>query len=273
MSAGGPAVDPRAAVDPSARLEDGVVVGPFTVIGPDVAVGRGTWIGPSVVIDGRTTLGADNKIHAFTSIGLPGQDFKYKGEPTQVVIGDGNVLREHCTVHRGTVGGGGVTRIGAGGYFMVGAHVAHDCQVADRVLFINGATLGGHAEVGEGAVVGALTAVHPHCRIGAFAYIGGCSAVGLDALPYCLTVGNRARCYGINRLGLRRAGTPREAIAALDAATRGLFRPGAAREEALAEVEEKWGRFAEVRLVLDFVRASRRGVAPIRLGAQWEEEL
>jgi UDP-N-acetylglucosamine acyltransferase len=218
------------------------------------------------------TLGADNKVYPHTSIGFPPQDFKYKGEPTEVVIGDGNVIRENCTIHRGTPGGGGATRIGDYAYLMVGAHVAHDCQVGDHVLLINGAALGGHVEVGERAVVGALSAVHQFCRVGPHAYIGGCSAVGKDALPFCITAGNRAVCYGINRIGLRRAGKPAETIAVLDAATRALFRAGASREEALAEVENRWGEVPEVKVIIDFVRGARRGVAPIRLNAEWAGE-
>lgn len=271
MKSGSASVDPRAVVHSSARLADGVAVGPFAVLGPDVVVGPRTWIGPHVVIEGRVTLGADNKIYPFTTIGFPPQDFKYKDEPTEVVIGDGNVFREQCTVHRGTPHGAGVTRIGGHGYFMVDSHIAHDCRVGDHVLFINGGTIAGHVEVGDHAVVGALAAVHQFCRVGPHAYIGGLSAVNQDALPFCLTVGNRARCYGVNRIGLKRSGVSRETIAALDEATRALFRPGVGREEALADVEARWGSVPEVRLVLEFVRSSRRGVTPIRPDAALED--
>lgn len=268
MSAG---IDPRAAVDPRARLAEGVTVGPFAVVGPEVTIGPGTRIGAHVVLEGRVTLGAENVLHPFTTIGFPPQDFRYKGEPTEVIIGDRNVFREQCTVHRGTPHGGRVTRIGSDGYFMVGAHIAHDGQVGDHVMFVNAGTLAGHVEVGDHAVIGAFSAVHQFCRVGPYAYIGGHSAVSLDALPYCLTVGNRAHCYGINRIGLRRMGMPRATMEALDMATRTLFRPGLGRAEALAEAEAKHGHVPEVRLLLDFVRASKRGVAPIRLGAATED--
>lgn len=265
-----PNVDPRAAVDPAARLADDVTVGPFAVIGPDVTVGAGTRIGPHVVLDGHVTIGARNTIHAGCCIGFPPQDTRYRGEPTEVVIGDDNLFREHCTVHRGTPHGGGATRIGSRGFFMVGAHIAHDNLVGDDVMLVNAATLAGHVTIGDRAVVGAYSGVHQFCRIGPFAFIGGYSVVTRDALPYCTTVGNRARCYGINRVGLKRMGKPPEIVAALDEATRRLFRPDTTRAAALDEVEQRWGGIPEVRLIIDFVRGSRRGIVPIRLGAQWE---
>ena len=265
-------IDPRAAVDPAARLADGVEVGPFAVVGPDVVVGPRTKIGPNVVIDGKVTIGADNVFNPGCAIGFPPQDFSYKGEPTEVVIGDGNVFREHCTVHRGTPRGAGATRIGSHGYFMVGAHMAHDNVVGDHVLMVNAATLAGHVHIGDHAVVGAYSGVHQFCRVGAYAFIGGYSVVTRDAIPFCTTVGNRARCYGINRIGLKRMGKPQATIAALDAATRALFRPGPTRAEALAEVEANWGSIPEVMMIVEFVRGTKRGVVPIRLDAEWSED-
>ncbi len=272
MSATGSGVDPRAVVDPRARLAEGVSIGPFAVLGPDVSIGPECVIGPHVVIDGRVTIGARNRIDPFTTIGLPPQDFRYKDEPTEVVIGDDNVFREHCTVHRATPHGGGVTRIGDHGFFMVGAHVAHDNVIGDHVMLVNNATLAGHVEIGHHAVVGAYSGVHQFCRVGPYAFIGGYSVVTRDALPYCTTVGNRAQCYGINRIGLKRMGTPAATSAALDQATRAIFRPGRTRAEALAAVEAEFGAVAEVKLVLDFIRGSRRGITPIRLGAEWKED-
>jgi UDP-N-acetylglucosamine acyltransferase len=265
-------IDPRASVHPDARIAHGVTVGPFAVIGPDVAVGPGTWIAAHVVIDGKVTIGRDNKFFPFAAIGHPPQDFRYKDEPTEVVIGDTNVFREHCTVHRGTPHGGGITRIGNNGYFMVGAHIAHDNIVGDHVLMVNAATLAGHVEVAHHAVVGAYSGVHQFCRVGPYAFIGGYSVVTRDALPFCTTVGNRARCYGINRIGMKRMGTPTRTVAVLDAAVRELFRPGPSRADALAAVEARWSDVAEVKLIVDFVRGSRRGVVPIRLGAEWKED-
>jgi UDP-N-acetylglucosamine acyltransferase len=265
-----PKIHPHAVVDPGARIADDAEIGPFCTVGADAKIGAGTRLISHVVIEGRVTLGEGNILHPFTAIGFYPQDFKFKGDPTEVVIGDRNIFRENCTIHRGTRHGGGVTRIGSDGFFMVGSHVAHDGQLGDHVLFANAGTLAGHVEVGDHAVVGAFSGVHQFCRVGPYAYVGGYSVVTRDALPYCLTVGNRARCYGINRVGLRRMGLNREVVEALDQATRGLFRPGPTRAEALAEVEARWGSVPEVKRVVDFVRGSRRGVTPIRLDAAWE---
>ncbi|MDQ7007043.1 MAG: acyl-ACP--UDP-N-acetylglucosamine O-acyltransferase [Acidobacteriota bacterium] len=259
-------IHPSAVVHPDARLAEGVSVGPFSVIGPQVEIGRGSWIGPHVTIDGQVRLGEDNRVFPGTTIGFAPQDLKYAGEPTRVEIGDRNVFREGCQVHRGTVGGGGLTRIGNDSFFMVLSHVAHDCRIGDHVIFANAGTLAGHVEVGDYATIGAYTGVHQFCRIGPHAFIGGYSVITRDALPYCLTVGNRALCYGINRVGLKRKGFAREAISALERATRKIFRPETRREHALAEVEEAFGDVAEVRQVVEFIRSSRRGVIPIRLG-------
>jgi UDP-N-acetylglucosamine acyltransferase len=260
-------IDPRAAVDPSAQLADGVEIGPFSVIGPGVVLGAGTWIGPHVVIEGDVTIGKNNRVFPHSAIGLAPQDLKYKNEPTRVEIGDGNVFRESTTIHRGTVGGGGLTKIGSHGYFMVGTHIAHDCLVGNGVLFANAGTLAGHVEVGDRAVVGAFSGVHQFCRVGQAAYIGGYSKLTQDALPFCTTQGNRAYCYGINRVGLKRSGMEPARIEALDQATRTLFRPTLTRSAAIDEVESRWGDLEEVRVVLDFVRGSRRGVVPIRIAA------
>ncbi|RMF71388.1 MAG: acyl-ACP--UDP-N-acetylglucosamine O-acyltransferase [Acidobacteria bacterium] len=260
-------MDDRAIVHPDASLADDVSVGPFSIIGPEVRIGRGTRIGPHVTIDGRVTIGEDNRVWPYCAIGYPPQDLKYDGAPTEVIIGDRNVLREYCQVHRGTRGGGGVTRIGNDGFFMVGSHIAHDCVIGDHVIFANAGTLAGHVVVEDHATIGAFSGVHQFCRIGRHAFIGGYSVVTRDALPYCLTVGNRALCYGINIVGLKRAGFPRDTIRALDRAARALFRPGARREDALASVEQELGHVPEVREMIAFIRGSQRGVIPIRLGA------
>lgn len=261
-------IDSRAIVHEIAAVDPTAAVGPFAVIGPEVVVGPRCRIGPHAVLDGNVTLGADNVIYPFTTIGFPPQDLKYSGEPTRVVIGDRNVFRESCQVHRGTAGGGGVTRIGNDSYFMVASHVAHDCVVGDHVLFANAATLAGHVEVGDHATIGAYSGVHQFCRVGTHAYIGGYSVVTRDALPFCLTVGNRARCYGPNRIGLRRKGFDAETIRSLDRSVRMLFRAGTTRGQALAEIERELGSVEAVRLLVDFVRSSRRGVVPVRSGAE-----
>ena len=260
-------IDARAIVHRDAVIGEGVTIGPFSVIGPEVRIGDGTWIGPHVTIDGRVRLGAGNRIFPFCVIGFPPQDLKYDGAPTEVVIGDRNVFREYCQVHRGTRGGGGVTRIGNDGFFMVGAHIAHDCVIGDHVIFANAGTLAGHVLVEDHATIGAFSGIHQFCRVGRHAFIGGYSVITRDALPYCLTVGNRALCYGINTVGLRRAGFPKETIRALDRAARAIFRPGIRRDQALGEVEAELGEVPEVREMIEFVRSAQRGVIPIRLGA------
>ncbi len=260
-------IDERAVVHPSAEVADDVTIGPFSVIGPDVKIGSGCWIGPHVTIEGRVTMGSENRIYPYSTVGLPPQDLKYDGAPTEVVLGDRNTVREYSQIHRGTKGGGGLTKVGNDCFFMVASHIAHDCILGDHVIFANAGTLGGHVEVGDRATIGAYSGVHQFCRIGEHAFIGGYSVVTRDALPFCLTVGNRARCYGINTLGLRRAGFEKESIRALDRAARGLFKPSAKREDALSEVEKSEGHVAEVKTMLDFVRSSERGVIPIKLGA------
>ncbi|MBP7146187.1 MAG: acyl-ACP--UDP-N-acetylglucosamine O-acyltransferase [Acidobacteria bacterium] len=264
-------VDARAAVHPDARLAPGVSIGPFSVIGPHVSLGEGTWVGPNVSIDGHTTIGARNRFYPYCSIGLPPQDFRYQGGPTRLEIGDDNVFREGCTIHRGSEHGGAVTRIGSHCYFMVQSHVGHDGQIGNHVLFVNAGTLAGHVEVADHATVGAFSAVHQFSRVGPHAFIGGGSILTRDALPYCTSVGNRALCYGVNRIGLKRKGFSSETILTLDQAVRTLFRPSFGREQALAEIEARWGGLAEVQVLLEFVRSSKRGVIPMRRADAAEE--
>lgn len=259
-------IDDRAVVHPDARIGKDVTIGPFSIVGPDVEIGDGTWIGPHVVVDGHTRLGKENRVFPYSVIGFPPQDLKYSGEPTRVEVGDRNVFREGCQVHRGTVGGGGLSSIGDDCYFMALSHIAHDCKVGNHVLFANAGTLAGHVEVGHYATVGAYSGVHQFCRVGQYAFIGGYSVITRDALPYCLTVGNRALCYGINRIGLRRQGFSREVISALEESTRVLFRQGVRRQDALREVSTGYESVEQVRELVDFMQSSQRGVIPIRLG-------
>jgi UDP-N-acetylglucosamine acyltransferase len=251
---------PTALVDPAARVGEGAVVEAFTVIGPRVTLGTGCVVGPHAVIEGPARIGARNRVYPFAALGLAPQDLKYRGEETTLEIGDDNTFREGATVHRGTAGGGGATRIGSGNLFMVGTHVAHDCQVGSQVIFANAATLAGHVTVEDGATVGAFSGVHQFCRIGRHAYIGGYSVITQDALPYVLTVGNRARSYGINVIGLERRRFPAATIAALKRAYRILFRSKVGLEEALRRLEGEIGEVAEVRSLVEFIRGSERGV-------------
>jgi UDP-N-acetylglucosamine acyltransferase len=249
-----------AVVDAGAELADGVVVGPHAVIGPRVTIGDGTEVGAGTCIYGPTTIGRDNKIFPHVAIGLEPQDIKFAGEETRVEIGDRNHLREFVSVHRGTAKGGGLTRIGSGGLFMVYAHVAHDCAVGDRVIFANAATLAGHVEVGDDAVVGAFSAVHQFCRVGRHAYIGGFSVITQDALPFVKTVGHKPACYGLNRIGLERKGFTAETLRKLEAALRVLTRSGLNTGQALAALRAEHGGEPEVEYFIDFVAGSKRGV-------------
>jgi len=253
-------VDPRAAVDPGAVLGEGTTVGPFAVVGSKVVVGARVRIGPNVVLMGPTTIGDDSEIHPFASIGGPPQDLKYKGEDTRLVIGARNIFRESCTINRGTAGGGGVTTIGDDNLFMAGAHVAHDCHVGNGTVFANAATLAGHVTVGNHSTIGAYSGVHQFCRIGDHAFIGGYSVITQDAMPYVLTVGNRAKAMGINVLGLRRRQFSDEVVAALRRTYRTLFREKLPLGDAIAEVERELGSIEEVAYFLEFVRSSERGV-------------
>ncbi len=254
-------VDPTAIVHPGAQIGEGTVVGPHAVIGEHVRIGRRCRIGKSAMVDGWTTLGDDNEIFPFASIGLIPQDLKFRGERTRLVIGDRNVFREFVTIHRGTRGGGGLTEIGDGNVFMAYVHVAHDCRIGRDTILANGATLAGHVLVDDYATIGAFSGVHQFCRVGYHGFIGGYSVVTKDALPYGKTVGNRARIYGLNTLGLRRRGVPPETIARLKRAFRYLMSSKLNTTRALREIEaDSTLDCAEVRSVIDFIRSSQRGV-------------
>jgi UDP-N-acetylglucosamine acyltransferase len=241
-------------------LEGGVRVGPYCIVGPEVRLGRGTVLDAHVVVEGDTVLGAANHVFPFVSIGLPPQDLKYAGEPSKVVIGDRNVIREFTTIHRGTQGGAGITSLGSDNLVMTGAHIAHDCRVGSRSILANAATLAGHVEVGDGATVGAFSGVHQFCRVGAHAFIGGYSVVTKDVLPFSKTVGNRAHIFGLNGIGLERRGFSAERLAALRKAFRVLLQSRLNTSAAVARLEAEGPDTDDVRLLLDFIKSSRRGV-------------
>ena len=253
-------IDPRAVVHPDAKLGPDVFVGPFCVIGADAEIGDRTRLESHVVVDGRVRIGPDNVVAPFSSLGGPPQDLKYAGEPTSVTIGAKNRFCESVTVSRGTAGGGGVTQIGDGNLFMAYAHIAHDARVGSRIVFANAATLAGHVEVGDDATVGAFSGIHQFCRVARHAFIGGYSVVTQDALPWVLTVGNRAVSHGVNIVGLKRKGYPHETIDAIKRCYMTLFRSKLLLDDAIARVEAESGSIAEVRYFLEFVRASKRGV-------------
>ena len=248
-----------AVISPDAVLADGVSVGRYAVIGANVTIGAGTEIGPHVRIEGPTWIGERNRIVGQCSIGTPPQDLKFKGEQTELRIGDDNVIREFVTINRGTTGGGGVTTIASHNFFMAYAHVAHDCHVGSNTIFANNATLAGHVDVGDFATIGAFSAVHQFCRVGEHAFIGGGSICTQDVLPFVKTVGSRpAKTYGINTIGLERKGFQPETIEALQRAYRILIRSKLKLADALMRIEAELGLFPETRYLVDFVRESKK---------------
>jgi UDP-N-acetylglucosamine acyltransferase len=235
-----------------------------------VRIGKECRVGASTVIDGMTEIGDGNEIFPMASVGLIPQDLKFGGETTRLVIGNRNVIREFVTIHRGTAGGGGVTRIGDRNLFMAYAHIAHDCDVGNETIFANGATLAGHVLVEDYATIGAFSGVHQFCRVGKYAFIGGYSVVTKDALPFAKTVGNRARIYGVNTIGLVRRKFSQESIAKLRRAYRHLLHSNTSR--ALAQIERDPSlKCDEVQYVVNFIRTSTRGVGLRRPSRRLEE--
>jgi UDP-N-acetylglucosamine acyltransferase len=254
-------IDSSAIVSSEASIARDVVIGPYAVIGPNVTIGAGTVIGPMMRIEGPVTIGERNRFFGQASVGTEPQDLKFKGERTELVIGNDNVFREFVTLNRGTVGGGGITTIGSSNFFMAYSHVAHDCHVGNGTIFANNATLAGHVEVGDYSTIGAFSAVHQFCRVGDHAFIGGGSICTQDVLPFVKTVGNRpAKTYGVNHIGLERKGFQKDAIEALQRAYRLLIRSKLRVEEALPRIETELGFFSEVQYLVDFVRSSKRGI-------------
>jgi UDP-N-acetylglucosamine acyltransferase len=256
-----PEIHPTALVSNDSTLAADVVIGPFCLIGAGVTIGAGTTVGPYTRVEGPVTIGERNRIIGQSSIGTPPQDLKYKGEHTELVIGNDNTIREFVTFNRGTAGGGGITTIGSHNFFMAYAHVAHDCHVGDNTIFANNATLAGHVDVGDFATIGAFSAVHQFCRVGDHAFIGGDTICTQDVLPFVKTVGSRpAKTYGINNIGLQRKGFPPETVEALQRAYRILVRSHLKLEEALTRISDDFGLYPEARYLVEFVRGAKRGV-------------
>lgn len=265
-------IDPLARVAPSAEIGPGTTIGPFAVVGPDVRIGRNCRIGASSVIEGHTSIGDGTEVFPYASIGLAPQDLKYKGEPTRLEIGAGNIFREFVTIHRGTAGGGGVTKIGDRNLFMNYVHVAHDCVVGSQTIFGPHATLGGHVTVSDFVNVSAGSAVHQFCRIGAYAFIGGYSVITKDALPYGRTVGSRpARVFGLNLIGLKRRGFSDDSLRKLRAAYRLLMQSKLNTTQAIAKIDSDPAlKCPEVDYLVDFIRTASRGVI-LRRGSKAAE--
>ena len=244
-----------AIIEQGARLGEGAVVGPYCCVGGMVELGDGVRLHSHVVVAGKTTIGPNTHIFPFASIGHPPQDLKFKGEESELVIGANNIIREHATMNPGTAGGGMITRIGNNCLFMVGAHVAHDCDIANHVILANNATLAGHVAVDDFAILGGLSAVHQFCRIGRHAMIGGMSGVENDVIPYGSVTGNRARLDGLNIVGLRRRGFSRSEVAAMRKAYRLLFAHEGTLAERLEDVAEMYKDNDAVMDIVGFIRS------------------
>ena len=249
-----------AIIDPSARLADDVEVGPWTVIGADVEIGAGTRINSHVVIKGPTKIGQNNHIFQFASIGEDCQDKKYDGEPTELIIGDNNVFREGCTVHRGTVQDQSLTRIGSHNLFMANAHVAHDCMVGDHNILANNCAIAGHVHLGDYVILGGFTAVHQFCHIGSHSMCGAGTVVLKDIPAFVMSNGNSAEPHGINAEGLRRRGFSAEAVRNIKRAYKTVYRKGLKLEEAIEELEPLAAETPELQLLTDSLKSSTRGI-------------
>ncbi len=254
-------IHPTAVVDRGAELGADVVVGPYAVIGAGVVIGDRTTIGAHATILGETVMGRLNRVFPHAAIGFDPQDLKYEGEASRLVIGDSNQFREFSTVNRGTAFGGGVTRIGDENLFMTQTHVGHDSQVGSRTVFTNGGTLAGHVLVEDDATIGAFSAVHQFCRVGRHAYVGGYSVITMDALPFCITVGIKPACMGVNRIGLERKGKSKDDIRAIERAVRVVTRSRRNTTQALEELDLEHAGHADVDAFIAFIKSSERGFA------------
>lgn len=248
-------IHPTAIVAKGAELGEGVSIGPYSIIGEHVKIGAGTQVMAHVVIENRTTIGADCLVRNFANLGGPPHHTGYRGEPTELVLGDRNKLWEHVTMHIGTPDGAGVTRVGDDGMFMATSHVGHDCVVGDNVILAHSATLGGHVHIGDFVMVSGLAAVHQHCRVGRYAFIGGLAAVTKDVIPYGMVWGNHAHLEGLNLVGLKRRNFSRETVAALRSAYRLMFAEEGTFQERIDDTAATFGQNPPVMEIIDFIRA------------------
>jgi len=254
------AIHPTAIVAPGAQIDPSCEIGPYAVVGPRVRLGRGTSVGAHAVIDGITILGAGNRIFPHAMVGAPPQDLKYRGEETRLEMGDGNVVREFASVHTGTVGGGGVTRIGNQCLLMASSHVAHDVHLGDRCIVATFCALAGHVEAEDGAIFGGVSAVQQFTRIGRLAYIGGVTGVNMDVAPYLMVSGARGEVMGINVVGLQRAGFTEEQVGRVKDTYRIFFRSKLSQQDALAQIRAEMGQHPEIAHWVRFVEGAERGI-------------
>lgn len=254
-------IDPTARISPETLIADGVEIGPYTTIEAKVEIGKDTKVGPYCLIQGPTTIGSGCTITGYASIGTPPQDHSYRGEDTRLVIGNGNTIREFVTINRGTLKDKGVTTIGNDNLIMAYCHVAHDCVVGSHVVMGNLATLAGHVEIHDRAIIGGLSAVHQFTRIGAYSIIGGGSMVSLDIIPYAKASGDRAGLFGVNTIGLKRGGFSPEQIKGIEKAYRILLKQGLLLKDAIQAIAEEFPGRDEIETLVSFLKSSRRGIA------------
>lgn len=253
-------IHPTAIIDPAAVLAADVEVGAFSIIGPDVKIGAGTVIASHVVINGHTTIGERNRIFQFASVGEANQDKKYKDEPTRVEIGDDNIIREYCSIHRGTVQDAGLTRVGSRNLLMTSVHIAHDVIMGDDNIVATGSGVSGHVHIGSHVILGGMTGVHQFCHIGSHAMTAGCSLVVKDVPAYVMVGGNPSKAFGMNFEGMRRRGWSAETINILKRAYRIVYRDGLTLEVAIVEAEKLVAECPEVQLFIDSLKDSTRGI-------------
>ena len=253
-------IHPTAIVSPTARIGENCFVGAFCVVGDEVTLGANVRLESHVVVDGKTRIGDETRVFPFVSIGLAPQDLKYAGEPTRTEIGARNQIREFVTVHRGTSGGGGLTKIGDDNLLMAQVHIAHDCTVGDNVIMGNAATLAGHVEIQSRANVGAYSGVHQFCRVGTEAFVGGYSVIVKDALPFAISQGNHAKCYGLNSIGMKRRGRTAQTIEKLKHAFHLLLSAKLNTSQAVERIEIEISDSSEVKTLVEFIKTSQRGV-------------
>lgn len=253
-------IDPRAVIDPTVRIGSDVTIGPYTVIGKGVEIGDGTWIGPHVVINGPTRIGRENRIFQFASVGEIPQDKKFHGEDSVLEIGDRNTIRENVTINRGTADGGGITKIGNDNWLMAYIHIAHDCIIGNNTIFANAASLAGHVNIDDYAILGGFTLVHQFCNIGRHAFCGMGSAISKDVPPYVMVGGNPAQPHGLNSEGLKRHQFSKETQQSLREAYKIIYRSGLTIQEAMSALDGLAKSCPEVAVLKIFIQKSQRGI-------------
>ncbi len=253
-------IHPTAIVDPKAEIDSSVEIGPFCIIKGEVRVRKGARLLSHVIAEGLTEIGENCTIHPYASLGFPPQDLKYRGEPTKLIIGDNNTIREYASIHRASVGGEGTTFIGNNNFLMAYVHIAHDCKIGNNVVMANAATLAGHVLIEDYAVIGGLVAVHQYTRIGRNAMVGGFSGIAQDIPPYMIASGSRAKLYGPNTIGLKRQGLSEEAINAIKKAYKILFREKRSMKDAIKKVGDEMPGIEEVHHLIRFIEKNKRGI-------------